>query len=220
LRVAALYDVHGNLPALEAVLADVERAALDLIVFGGDVSAGPFPDETLELLRSLRGARFVRGNADVAAGEHRSFVETFEPTVSLELEGLGPTLFCHAVPASAEPIVTRAAPDEVFREAFGGVEERVVVCGHTHMQYDRTVDGVRVVNAGSVGMPYGEPGAYWALLGPDVDLRRTEYDLEAAAARIRASGWPQAEEFAAENVLTVPSEEEAIDVFERMAGRR
>jgi predicted phosphodiesterase len=226
LRVAALYDVHGNLPALEAVLADVERAGVDLIVFGGDVAAiGPFPLETIDLLRSLPNARFVMGNADredlpELTGERHAFVAVFEPRVSLEVEGLGPTLFCHGSPRSDEEIVTRATPDEAVAEMVEGVEERVVVLGHTHMQFDRRVGRHRVVNAGSVGMPYeAQPGAYWALLGPDVELRRTGYDLEAAAARMRATGAPQVEEFVAENVLTVPTAEEAIEVFERQAGR-
>jgi diadenosine tetraphosphatase ApaH/serine/threonine PP2A family protein phosphatase len=97
------------------------------------------------------------------------------------------------------------------------VPERLVVCGHTHMQYDRTISGRRLVNAGSVGMPYGEPGAHWALLGSGVELRRTAYDAERAAAQIRATGWPRANSFAAENVLTVPAAAEAIELFERIA---
>ena len=230
MRVAALYDVHGNLPALEAVLDEVERAAPDLIVFGGDVFAGPFPRETLALVRTLSRARYVRGNGDRVLAdlpaearwaheqltdEDRAFVAGWEPTVTVDVDGLGPTLFCHATPRSDEEIFTVRTPDERLAEILSGVRERLVVCGHTHMQVDRTVGDVRVVNAGSVGMPYAErPGAYWALLGPDVELRRTDYDLEAAADRIRASGWPDAQMFAAENVLAVPSEREALDVFE------
>ena len=234
MRVAALNDVHGNLPALEAVLAEVERAAPDLVVFGGDVFAGPFPHETLALVRSVQPARYVVGNADVLlpdlpdearwaheqlTDDDREFVAAWEPTVTVEIDGMGPTLFCHATPRSREEIFTVRTPDERLAEILAGVEERVVVCGHTHMQFDRTVAGIRVVNAGSVGMPYAErPGAYCALLGPDVELRRTDYDLEAAAARIRASGWPNAESFAAENVLSVPSEQEALAVFEPRVG--
>jgi len=198
----------------------------DLVVFGGDVAAiGPFPLETIDLLRSLRNARFVMGNADredlpELSGERRAFVAAFEPAVRVEVDGLGPTLFCHGSPRSDEEIVTRAIPDEVVAEMVAGVEERVVVLGHTHMQFDRRVGEHRVVNAGSVGMPYEvRPGAYWALLGPDVELRRTDYDLEAAAVRMRATGAPDVEEFVAENVLTVPTAEEAIEVFERQAGR-
>jgi hypothetical protein len=98
---------------------------------------------------------------------------------------------------------------------FAGLDVRVVVCGHTHMQFDRVVGGVRVVNAGSVGMPFGEPGAYWLLLGPAVELRRTGYDLAKAAERIRKADYPQAEEFAARNVLRPPSEGEMVEAFTR-----
>ena len=204
----------------------MEREAPDLIVFGGDVAAiGPFPRETIDLLRSLPNARFVMGNADredlpELSGERRAFVAAFEPTVRVEVDGLGPTLFCHGSPRSDEEIVTRATPDEAVAEMVEAVGEQVIVLGHTHMPFDRQVGTHRVVNAGSVGMPYeAQPGAYWALLGPDVELRRTDYDLEAAAARMRATGAPQVEEFVTENVLTVPTAEEAIQVFERQAGR-
>ncbi len=232
-----IYDVHGNLPALEAVLADVDAAGVDLIVVGGDLVAGPMPDETLERLLALgERVRFVRGNADRAvasgAGEHgetwiasqlsgarRRFLSTLSLVVVVEVNGLGPVLFCHATPRSDEEIITRATPDERLRRILGDVAQEVVVCGHTHVQFDRSVDGTRVVNAGSVGRPYErEPGAYWALLGPDVELRRAEYDLEAAAARIRATGWPDADEFVRENVLTVPSRAEALAVFEPRVG--
>jgi predicted phosphodiesterase len=226
LRIAALHDVHGHLPALEAVLADVERASVDLVVFGGDVAAiGPFPLETIDLLRSLPNARFVMGNADredlpELSGERRAFVAAFEPTVRVDVDGLGPTLFCHGSPRSDAEIVTRATPDEAIAAMVDGVEERVIVLGHTHMQFDRRVGDHRIVNAGSVGMPYeAQPGAYWTLFGPGIELRRTDYDLGAAAARMRATGAPEVEEFVRENVLTVPTAEEAIEVFERQAGR-
>jgi predicted phosphodiesterase len=134
------------------------------------------------------------------------------------VEGLGDVLFCHGSPRSDEEILTRATPPERLSDILTGVEQRVVVCGHTHVQFDRTVGGVRVVNAGSVGMPYeDEPGAYWALFGPDVDLRRTEYDLERAATAVRATAFPDAEEFAAEHILHPASAEEATEHFERMA---
>ena len=147
MRVPALYDVQGNLPALEAVLEEVGRERVGAIVSGGDLAAG------------------------------------------LAVEILGP------------------------------VDAAVVVCGHTHMQFDRRVGGVRVVNAGSVGMPYeAEPGAYWSLLGPDVVLRHTSYDADAAAVGIRATGWPDADPFVRENVLTAPSRAEALAAFEPRVG--
>jgi putative phosphoesterase len=242
-RIAALYDIHGNLPALEAALGEVDDIGPDLVLIGGDVAAGPFPRETLERLTALgERVRFIRGNADralvEAAGEsgpppwpqrqewaraqlteeHRRVFAGLSHTVTLEVDGLGAVLFCHGSPRSDEEIVTRATPPERLSEILSGVEERVVVCGHTHVQFDRMIDGVRLVNAGSVGMPYEDaPGAYWALLGPDVELRRTEYDLERAAAAIRASGFPGADEFADEHVLHPAGAEEATEQFERMA---
>ena len=237
MRVAALHDVHGNLPALEAVLADVERVGVDLIVFGGDLACGLLPAETIDLAMSVLGARFVQGNADremveifdgkpvgegglidewtIAQLDRRSrdFLASFEPTVVI-----GDVCFCHATPHSDEPIFTRVSPDERVRELIGDIAQRVVVCGHTHMHFDRTVNGIRVVNAGSVGMPYGTTEACWALVdGPDVELRRTAYDLEAAAERLRASGHSRVESLIRENVLTSPSEDEAIAYFESAA---
>jgi diadenosine tetraphosphatase ApaH/serine/threonine PP2A family protein phosphatase len=115
-------------------------------------------------------------------------------------------------------MMTMETPEERLRELLVGVEDDVVVCGHTHMPFERTVGAVRVVNPGSVGMPYGTPGASWALLGPEIEFRRTEYDRQAAAARIRQSAWPGADEFARENVLTVASAEEAFAFFRALGG--
>jgi predicted phosphodiesterase len=243
MRVAALYDVHGNLPALEAVLAEVEAAEVDRVVVGGDIAIGPLPHASLERLLALgEQAVFLRGNGDreiaadpPAAGTGlwvertrwsaqqlergaRAWLAALPDTQTVAVDGLGNVLFCHGSPRSDEEILTRISPEERVAEALAGVEEAVVVCGHTHVQFDRQVAGRRLVNAGSVGMPYeAQPGAYWALLGPEVELRRTEYDLEAAAAAIRATGFPGADELAAANVLTVPSAEEATEQFERMA---
>jgi putative phosphoesterase len=240
-RVAALYDVHGNLPALEAVLAEVETLAVDTVVVGGDVAIGPMPRATLERLLALgERALFVRGNGDrEIAGEkfegglwgertrwsaaqlergQLAWLAALPDTQRVEIDGLEPVLFCHGSPRSDEEILTRISSEERVAAALAGVSERVVVCGHTHVQFDRNVAGKRLVNPGSVGMPYEpQPGAYWALLGSDVEFRRTDYDLEAAAAAVRASGFPAAEEHAAENVLTVPSAEEATEQFERQA---
>jgi predicted phosphodiesterase len=244
MRVAALNDVHGNLPALEAALRAAEAEAPDLLVFGGDVAAGPMPVETIERLGALGGrARFVRGNGDRMMVEvfdgrrepqvfdgwpaarldraHRDFLASFEPVVEVEVDGLGLVCFCHAVPADDDrPLVTAATPDAVVAEAFAATGAQVVVAGHVHMQFDRLVGGRRWVNAGSVGMPCAaRPGAYWALLGPDAGLRRTEYDYEAAAAAIRATGHAPWVDMA-DHLVQPHTEEEAIDVFERAAGRR
>lgn len=217
MRVAALYDVHGNVHALEAVLADVDAAGIDAIVLGGDLLAGPWPVETNAMLEALDHAVWIRGNADreLAGDGGRAPAELVgwvrskldQPvldrlsglplTVTFDVDGLGPVLFCHATPRNDTEIRTAVSPDERWLEVLDGVDEPTVVCGHTHVQFDRTIGSTRVVNAGSVGMPYeDEPGAYWALLGPNVELRRTEYDVPATLAAIEAVGlpteWPQA----------------------------
>ena len=235
MRVAVLADIHGNLPALEAVLAEVERDPPDLVMVCGDVASGPMPAESIDVLRGLPRARFVRGNADRGLVEgydgapftgmpgpfvdwcvrqlsrdQRDFLASFEDVVTVEVAGVGRVLFCHGSPRSDVEVMTIETEDDRVRELLSGLDVDMVVCGHTHMQFDRTVDGVRVINFGSVGMPYGEPGAFWGWLGPGVELRRSGYDREAAAALIRATDWPNAEEFARENVLSVASEEEAL----------
>jgi putative phosphoesterase len=221
-RIAALYDVHGNVHALEAVLAEIEGEGVDTIVFGGDIAAGPFPKETLELVRSL-DAVCIRGNADQRNGKwgadpwvwEQLGEEAGEWLEALpEHAVLGGVFFCHATPRSDKEIVTPATSDERLAEMLAGVEQELVVGGHTHMQQDRWVERRRFVNPGSVGRPYEDAtGAYWGIVGDEVDLRRTDYDLEAAAAATRASGHPLAGELAEENVLRVPSREEAIAAF-------
>jgi putative phosphoesterase len=227
-KVAVLCDVHGNVDALEAVLAELEPEAPDSIVFGGDLVAGPRPAETLVRVKELGDrAFFVRGNADREPGEwvserlseeQRRFLAGLPETQHLEVDGLGPTLFCHGSPRSDSEILTAVTTDERLREILAGVEEAVVVCGHTHHQFDRIVDGVRLVNAGSVGMAYeGRPGAYWALLGPDVELRTTEYDYDAAADAFRTSGFPDGAEHAETLYRNPPSALEVAEHFERQA---
>jgi len=229
MRVAALYDIHGNVPALEAVLRDLEREDVDTILFGGDLASGAFPRETIELARSLPKARLVRGNADLLASPAinpkadagRRWVESQlneeEITWLAELPFsavLGDTLYVHATPQDDETVVTELTTDERFAEVLAGVEQRPVVAGHTHMQFERQVGDVLFVNPGSVGMPYEErPGAYWALLDRGVEFRRSDYDLEAAAARFRESGHPEGALLAEENVVQVPSRAEALAVF-------
>ena len=245
MRVAAISDIHGNLPALEAVLEEIDREGPDLIISCGDVASGPMPAETIDRLMTLRDVRFVRGNADDGLIDefdgaappplpgpfadwcakqinrrHRDFLASFEDTITVDdVDGVGRVLFCHATPKNNLDILTMETPAERVQELFGDVDADLVVCGHTHMQFDRKVGRLRVVNAGSIGMPYGKPGAYWAMLGPDVHLRRTDYDRQAAARRIRAKDWPQAEEFATKNVLTVPSVDEAMEFFRKAQAR-
>jgi predicted phosphodiesterase len=125
-------------------------------------------------------------------------------------------LFCHATPRNDTEIFTRLTPEERLLPLFAGLGVSTVICGHTHMQFDRMIGRVRVVNAGSVGMPFGSPGADWLLLGPGIELRHTLYDLEQAAERIRGTSYPQAEDFAARNVLRPPSEREMLEAFARV----
>ncbi len=244
MRVAALYDVHGNLPALEAALAEVREAGVDQVIVGGDVLPGPMPVESLDLLATLvMPVRFLRGNGEretLAAVDGHALVtvpaayqppvrwgaaqlrpeqvasiRTWPVTIAIELARIGPVLFCHATPRSDTEIVTRVTPEAHIAVAFAEATAPLVVCGHTHMQFDRTIAGVRVVNAGSVGMPFGEPGAYWLLVdGDGPRFRRTPFDQEAAAARIRATAYPGAEGFAANHVLAPPGEEQMIAAFE------
>jgi predicted phosphodiesterase len=199
MQVAALYDVHGNLPALEAVLAEVPGDAT--IVVGGDVAFGPFPSETLERLRGLGDrVRWLRGNGDRElwpgegglapeamiewtrarlTQEQLEFLHGLPPKVELELEGLGRVLFCHATPQNDVDIFTAITPEERVAPAFAGIDADLVVVGHTHVQFDREIAGTRVLNAGSVGMAYeDEPGAYWALLPADGDVRLTMTPFE------------------------------------------
>lgn len=229
MRVACLCDIHGNLPALEAVLADPWLAAAERIVIGGDALDGPMPVQVLELVGELgERALYVRGNGErepaewtaAQLGEERLAATAAWPlTASLEVDGLGAVCFCHGSPRSDEEIVTALSPPERIRPMLEGVAERVVVGGHTHVQFDRLVDGVRIVNAGSVGMPYeSAPGnAFWCLLGPDVELRRTAFDASAAADRIARSGMPDAAAWADEYVRRQHPGGEASEYFESVA---
>ena len=240
-RVAALYDIHAHLPALEAVLADVHEAGVERVVIGGDVVPGLMPRETMDALLGLEvPVDFIRGNGETsvlaeAAGQTPKVPEMYRPivrfvaqeldaeqraelaswpaTVRLAIPGLGDVLFCHATPRDEDEIFTKNTAEAVLLPVFDGLGVSVVVCGHTHMQFDRRVGSTRVVNAGSVGMPYGEPGAYWLLLGDGVELRRTEYDLEAAAARLRRSASPGAEYFVENNVLRCPTEAQVLEML-------
>ncbi|MDP2479549.1 MAG: metallophosphoesterase family protein [Candidatus Palauibacterales bacterium] len=246
MRIAALYDIHGNLPALEAVLAAIDDEAVDEVVVGGDVLPGPMPTGCLACLRSLgRRVRFLRGNgerevlavrdgreptglpagvveglrwvADQLSPGEADLLRSWPATVRLDDKRVGRVLFCHATPESDSQIFTRRTPEASLRALFEGADADVVACGHTHMSFDRAVGSVRVVNAGSVGMPFGEPGASWLRLGPGVELRRTPYDLRDAAERIRATDFPGAADFADSAVLHPRPEEAMLEAFERAA---
>jgi predicted phosphodiesterase len=212
--VAVLSDIHGVLPALDAVLAEPDVATAERIVLTGDIAAGPQPVEVLDRLTGL-GDRvvWVRGNADrelvelagdphlaAAVGIDRYAADQLTPAhvarlaglpypVILDVDGFGRVLFCHGTPRDDDEVVlvdTRLAKwHEVLADLPGDVT--TIVGGHTHMPFVRLVDRRLVVNAGSVGMPYGAVGADWVLLdGGAVSVRKTRYDVEAARAAIRA----------------------------------
>jgi putative phosphoesterase len=241
-RVAALYDIHANFSALEAVLAEVELAGVDVIVFGGDVAWGPFPKKTVERLQQFENrALFVRGNADRETGgrlgteagldpevaevnqwcadqltsEQHSWLLALPETTTVDVEGLGSCLFCHGSPRSDEEVLTSQTSERRMHAALQGVVQDVVVCGHTHMQFDRRTQRARVVNAGSVGLPYeGAPGAYWALLDDSIHLRRTDYDLDEAVTDMRVSGCPHVEEMFVSTLMNPPAPTEVARHFE------
>jgi putative phosphoesterase len=242
-RVAALYDVHGNLPAREAVLEEVRREEVDRVVMGGDIFPGPMAVETFRLVHDLQspGTEFIFGNCEIALLAAREgkdpgrmpesakeamrwcaarisrgdeqVLRRWSRTTTMTIENLGSVLFCHGTPRDENEAFTRLTPETAALPAFADVHADVVVCGHTHMQFDRVIGGIRVVNAGSVGMPFGKAGADWLLLGPGIDLRHTDYDLARAANRVRDTGYPGAEEFAAKYILSPPSEQEMLALF-------
>jgi len=250
-RVAALYDLHGNLPALRAVLAELARERVDHIVVGGDVANGPLPAGTLDALIALETpVSYVLGNGDVEVaaaydgeplaasvlsespaarasvfaagritGAHRALLETFQPTVRLEIDGLGPVLFCHGSPRSENEVITALTPQERLGEILAqGPQAPTIVAGHTHRQFERRAYRWRYVNAGSVGMPYeGRAGAFWALLGPDVELRETAYDVEAALAEMRAGGFDDLDELLEESLLSPMDPDLVARLFEQGA---
>jgi putative phosphoesterase len=218
LRVAALYDVHGTRIALEAVLAELDREQPDAVIFGGDLFLGPQPAETADLVRTVE-ATFVRGNCDREPDDwtrskldDETIAWSQSWPLTVELDGV---LYCHASPKDdMRPILTDASPSERFDEALDGVDARLVVAGHTHMQFKRD----RWVNAGAVGWPYEDDvAAFWAIVSDDVEFRRTPYDVEQAAEEILASRWPDAEVFVAENIRAAPSRAEATAHFESLA---
>jgi putative phosphoesterase len=241
MRVAAIYDIHGNLPALEAVLEEIRKVGVDRVVVGGDVVPGPMPKETLRCLLDLPvPTEFIYGNGEVAllehmAGrdpsavperyrpiirwtaeqlsEHRQLFASWPKTNSFEIPSLGRVLFCHATPRSENEIFTRLTAEDRLSPIFAGLNVTVVVCGHTHMQFERIIGNIRVVNAGSIGMPFGEPGADWLLLDAGIQHRHTSYDLNRAADRVRQSGYPEADDFVTRYLFHPPTEKEMLEAF-------
>ena len=245
MSTAALYDIHGNLPALEAVLAEVRSEGVNQLVIGGDVLPGPMPAECLDLLAQLAfPTRFIMGNGDretlarmqgletdwyrtapdVArqptdwtaqqlSSRHEKLLASWPATLSLHIGGLGDVLFCHATPRNDTDIFFRRTREEALQSIFAGVREDLVICGHTHMQFDRMVGKTRVINAGSIGMPFGKTGADWLLLGPSVEFRHTNYNLEQIAVPIRGIENSVTREFLEQYILHPPSEEQILQAY-------
>lgn len=209
-----LYDVHGNVEALDAVLADPRAADADVVVVGGDVVPGPFARAALARLEALSmPTRWLRGDGEravaAAVGTTESAGDLGALTAALTMAELGEgraralgdlpltiqldsVLFCHASPRRDDEMLTRLSPPGRWASALAGQTARLVVAGHTHQQDDRVVDGVRFVNAGSVGLPYeGDGAARWlSIVDGEPELRHTPYDAAGAGARMLAAGWP------------------------------
>jgi len=246
--VAVISDVHGALPQLEAVLAEPEVRAADLVVATGDHAAGPQPVEVLDRLTGLdERVVLVRGNADrelvdlarsgTAPGapdvsvwaarqlteRHLDLLGSLPHPVTVTVEGFGDVLFCHGTPRDDDEVALVDSRLEWWREVLAGVDEsvRAVVCGHTHMPFARLVDGRWVVNSGSVGMPYGCAPAPWALIdGSGVQLRRAPVDVRAAAERLVAeSGYPGIRDWVTDYLLSPPGDGDAIEAFGPRDGR-
>ncbi len=234
--VVALYDIHGNLPALEAVLSEVKRLEVDYIVVGGDVIVGPMSSQCLDRLVSLPiPTHFIKGNCETAvlhygrlesaatnkssfeselrwtrdqlSADHLEIISNWPLSLTLPIEGLGDVLFCHASPNSEFDTFTRQTPMSILQPVFTPVKADLVVCGHTHMQFDLMIGLKRVVNAGSIGMPFGIPGSHWLRLGPAVEFCCTHYDVEQAVKTITSSEYPGAIDFVSKYVLKTPSRE-------------
>jgi predicted phosphodiesterase len=247
--IVVLSDIHGVLPALEAVLAEPDVRSAERIVLTGDLAAGPQPVETLDALAALGDrAVWVRGNADRelvtlsgggqapipdpiapwAAAQLRAdqvrLLDSLPLSVTLDLDRLGRTVFCHATPRDDEEVVLVGSRLERWADVFSTLDDSVstVVCGHTHMPFVRLVDRRLVVNPGSVGMPYGGAGAHWALLGDDggVTMRVTRFDIDAACTRVTAgSSYPNAREWAGHFLRSRASDADALRVFGPRDGR-
>lgn len=246
-RLAVLSDIHGVLPALEAVLAEPDVATADRIALTGDLASGPQPVETLDLLSSLGDrAIWIRGNADrelteLAGGLDIEIPDEVTPWAASQLRpdqvkllaglperavvtvaGLGQVMLCHATPRNDTEVVLVDSRMDRWTEVMDGLGDEVttIVCGHTHMPFARLAHGRMIVNPGSIGMPYGAAGAHWALLGPGVQLRRTRYDAAAARARLIAeSGYPGAAAWADDYITSSASDGEAIEAFGPRDGR-
>lgn len=246
-RVAALYDIHGNMPALEAVLRAIARTGVSCVVVGGDVVLGPMPVQVLERLAMVAvPVQFLSGNCDrlvveAASGrlaatlpaqiralvewtaaqlssQQLEFLASLPQTVRLEIAGLGAVRFCHATPRSDEEIVTPRTPDDQVRAMLEGTEESLVVCGHTHVQFRREVALWQLLNAGSVGMSTRASEAHWLLLGAEAAWQQTPYDPGAATESIGATSYPGALAFIGNHIQSSPTADAVWAMLEPATG--
>lgn len=198
--------IHGN--GELAVLAQVDASDPSEVSYWGTTAGSVLPEPYRE---------WVRWTARQLPPDDLSTLRRWPKTTRVRIDPIGEVLFCHGTPTSETDAFTRLTPEDALRPVFDGLGVPLVVCGHTHMQFDRMIGNTRVVNAGSVGMPFGHTGADWLLLGPDVQLRHTSYDLAAAAACVRATAFPGAEDIAAKNILSSPSEAVMLEAFTRIS---
>lgn len=241
MRLAALYDIHANCAALEAVLREARLAGADALLIGGDVLPGPQPRATLDCLRATGlPLHCLHGNGDrevlatrrgmpnqklpkivqreiawcaaQISDEDAAWLATWPATLTLSV-GAQEAFFCHATARNDVEIFTvRTPPDSVAR-AFASVHSPTIVCGHTHMPFDRQVGNWRILNAGSVGIPFGDPRPAWLLIDDSFNLRRTPYALDRN--RLAALDCPQGPGSGLAWIFHPPSAAEMLDLFAR-----
>jgi putative phosphoesterase len=243
MNIAVIADIHGNLPALRATLAEIDAEDVDAVVVCGDTAAGPLVTQSLEMLATRpESVYWVRGNGERETVACFDGVELEDATsgwapwtareldrvwrdrmaswpIALELDDV---CFCHASPGADDEILTRATPPEVLAAAIGGTSAGLVIGGHTHQQFIRALpDGRAVGNAGSVGLPYeGRSGAFWMMVSNRrPELRETHCDVPAAADELRASGFPDLDEAIRESLIEPVDPAWATAFFEHQAGR-
>ena len=234
---AALYDIHGNTTALEAVLTELQNISIENLIFGGDVIPGPDPMACLEILEGLpypiiyiigmekrqlyrpnKGTSIVtpenvqnviQWTEDQLSESWIQKIETWKKTYSV-LRPSDSILSCHATPDSTTDIFTKMTQADKLPSSIAKAAEETIFCGHTHMQYDRNRLNKRILNPGRVGMPFGEPGAYWLLIDEEIHLMKTEYNFVKAASHVINSEYPDDETFAQENILNPPGQEKML----------
>jgi predicted phosphodiesterase len=215
-RVAVLSDVHGNLPALVAVLREVSQSDVEALFFLGDHTWGPQPAEVLAQAMTVPlPTFFVRGNAERALIEYEAghrependidrwmianhdsdvmqTLAAFPYAINVSVGALGAIKMCHGSPRSDIELLTPRTSINRLHAAVGGISESTVAHGHTHLQYERRIKGLVIAAPGSVGLPYGvtQPGARWAILGNEVELRTTRYDFAASISAARNLSYP------------------------------